>query len=407
MGEVEHEAGKIGGENFRPVGGLERGGLRLVPQPIADAGLGAAGAAAPLVGGGARDPHGLEPGEPHVGLVARHPREPAIDHDAHAFDRERGLRDRGREHDLAPAGRRRARSPGPARRRRARHRAARYRSRDRRRARASSVSVRRISAAPGRKTKQRTGLGAQRARDGIGDLPFDRDARVAPEIAGLDREGAAGALDHRRVAEELADARAVERRRHDQELEVLAQALLHVARQRQAEVGIERALVELVEQHGGDALERGIVEDQAREHALGHDLDARRAPRLWSRSARGSRRSRRPLRPASPPCARPRRARRAGAARARGASCPCAQGSAREHERHPRGLAGAGRGDQHRGVCRAQSARSAPAAPDRWEAARAMAFIAATLHARSAVREGARRDVHSAAESVAKSPFKC
>jgi len=246
MGEVEHEAGKIGGENFRPVGRLERGGLRLVPQPIADAGLSAPGAAAALVGGGARDPHGLEPGEPHVGLVARHPREPAIDHHPHAFDGQRGLRDRGREHDLAPAGRRRRDRPvlhvGVERT---------VKRHDVDGAIADALAQERLGAADlggaGKKDQERSGLRPQRAHDGVGDLRLDREARVAPKIAGLDREGAAGALDRRRVAEELADARAVERCRHDQELELGAQALLHVARQRQAEVAVERALVELVE----------------------------------------------------------------------------------------------------------------------------------------------------------------
>ena len=73
--QIEHEARQIGGEDFRPRIGFERGGLRLVPQPVADAGLGAAGAAAALVGGGARDAHGLEPGQADVGLVARHARQ--------------------------------------------------------------------------------------------------------------------------------------------------------------------------------------------------------------------------------------------------------------------------------------------------------------------------------------------
>ncbi len=118
----------------------------------------------------------------------------------------------------------------------------------------NNVSVRRISAAPGRKTSSEPASAAQRPHDRIRDLPLDRDARVAPEIARLDREGAAGALDHRRLAEQPADARAVERRRHDQELEVLAQSLLHVAGERQAEIGVERALVELVEEDGGDAV---------------------------------------------------------------------------------------------------------------------------------------------------------
>ena len=99
----ERSAARISGV----LDGVERRGLRLVPQPVADAGLGAPGAAAALVGGGARHPHGLEPRQADVRLVARHAREPAVDHDAHALDGERGLGDRGREHDLAAAGRRR------------------------------------------------------------------------------------------------------------------------------------------------------------------------------------------------------------------------------------------------------------------------------------------------------------
>ena len=49
---------------------------------------------------------------------------------------------------------------------------------------------------------------------------------------------------------------------------------LRVERQRKAEIGVEGALVELVEQHGGDAVEGRVVEDHAGEHALGHHLDA-------------------------------------------------------------------------------------------------------------------------------------
>ena len=105
--QIEHEGRQIGGQNFRPRVRLQRSGLRLVPQPVADAGLGAAGAAAALVGGGARDAHGFQPRQPDIRLVARHARQAAVDHDAHAFDGERGLGDRRRQHHLAPAGRRR------------------------------------------------------------------------------------------------------------------------------------------------------------------------------------------------------------------------------------------------------------------------------------------------------------
>ena len=50
---------------------------------------------------------------------------------------------------------------------------------------------------------------------------------------------------------------------------------MHIPGKRQAQIGIERALMKFIEQHGGDAVERGIVEGEAREHALGNHLDAR------------------------------------------------------------------------------------------------------------------------------------
>ena len=44
--------------------------------------------------------------------------------------------------------------------------------------------------------------------------------------------------------------------------------------------------MKFVEQHGGDAVELGIVEDQAGEDALGHHLDARRARTFASKRTR-------------------------------------------------------------------------------------------------------------------------
>ena len=85
---------------------------------------------------------------------------------------------------------------------------------------------------------------------------------------------AALAFDHRRIAQEFRDAGAVERRRHRRDAEILAQALSRVERERQAQIGIERALVKLVEQNGGDAGKLGVVDQRAGEHALGHHLDA-------------------------------------------------------------------------------------------------------------------------------------
>ena len=125
--------------------------------------------------------------------------------------------------------------------------------------------------------QHRAGIGAQRGRDRIRHLPLQRRIGLAAEIARLDRKGAAFAGNHRRIAQQLADARAIERRRHHQNAQILAQTRLRIARQREAQIGVERTFVKLVEQHGGDAGQFGIVEDLPRENSLGDDFDPRRA----------------------------------------------------------------------------------------------------------------------------------
>ena len=130
-------------------------------------------------------------------------------------------------------------------------------------------------ALPGQEDKHRAAFARERIERDARDLVLDPDARAPPDIARRNGEGAPLALDQRRVAQERAHPRAVERRRHDEKAQVLAQRALRVESQREPEIGVERALVELVEQHRRDALERGIVEDHAGEHALGDDLDPR------------------------------------------------------------------------------------------------------------------------------------
>ena len=99
---IERETGKIGGEDLRRGIGLKTAVRGLLPQAITNAGLGAPRAPASLIGVRPADADGLEPREADVGLVDRNAHEPAVDDDAHAFDRERRLGDRGGEHDLAP-----------------------------------------------------------------------------------------------------------------------------------------------------------------------------------------------------------------------------------------------------------------------------------------------------------------
>ena len=252
LGEIEHQRRQVGGKNFRLGVGGERSGLRLVPQPVAHAGLGAAGAAAALIDRGARGAHGLQPRQRDVRFVARHPRHAGIDDDADALDGERGFRDRGRQHDFSRAFRRGRDGlvlHGGIERAEQRH------NFDRRILHALSQKILGAADFGGARQKRqhRAGIGAQRRGNRIRHLPLQRRIGLAAEIARLDRESAALARHDGRIAQQFCNARAVESCRHHEDAKVLAQARLRVARQRKAQIGIERAFVEFVEQHGGDA----------------------------------------------------------------------------------------------------------------------------------------------------------
>ena len=75
--------------------------LWLIPQAKADAGLSTASAAPPLIGGGTRHAHSLEPRHADVRLETWNSRKTAVDDDMHALDGDRRFGDRGREHYLA------------------------------------------------------------------------------------------------------------------------------------------------------------------------------------------------------------------------------------------------------------------------------------------------------------------
>ena len=143
----------------------------------------------------------------------------------------------------------------------------------------SRSSTRRISPWPGRNARIEPDS-ARKARITASAIRSSMRASIAAEITRLDRKRAAFAGDDGRIAQKLRDPRAVQRRRHRQDAQVLAQAGLAVERQGEPQIGIERALVELVEQHRADAGKLRIVEDHAGEDALGDDLDARLRPRF-------------------------------------------------------------------------------------------------------------------------------
>ena len=129
-------------------------------------------------------------------------------------------------------------------------------------------------ALPRQEDQDRAVFARERVERDARDLVLDPGVRVAADIARRDRKGATLAFDQRRGSQERSHSRAVERRRHDEEAQVLAQGALRVEREGETKIGVERALVELVEQDGRDPFERGVIEDHAGKHALGHDLDA-------------------------------------------------------------------------------------------------------------------------------------
>ena len=183
---------------------------------------------------------------------------------------------------------------------------------------ASASAVRRISAAPGRKTSTSPGSASTRAH-----RRRRRARRAAPRggsgaVLERDRMRAALRGEHRGVAAGSARERlGVERRRHDDELQVGPHGLLQLAHDGEREVALQVALVELVEHDDADVLEERVVGELAAEDALGDEPEPRRGPAalleahaVADLAADARRRARARRTP-------PRRARRCGAARAR------------------------------------------------------------------------------------------
>ena len=140
----------------------------------------------------------------------------------------------------------------------------------------------RISRSPGRKTRMSPGPSANSSRDRVDDrLGLVADDRLAllvrlrqldqRPVADLDRVGAPGHLDHRRV-EVLGEPVHVDGRAGDDQLEVrpARQQPLEVAEQ---EVDVEAALVRLVDDDRVVAAQVAIALQLGEQDAVGHQLD--------------------------------------------------------------------------------------------------------------------------------------
>ena len=304
LGQGEGEGGEVGARDL----GRGEGGHRALgaarPGAKAHPGLGAPGAAAALVGLGAARRLGDEARHAGARVVARAPGAAAVHDDAHALNRQRGLGDGGGEDELAARGG----GDGGA------LRGGRHGAEQRHHLGAAAFEPRGDAAdlpLAGQEGEGAAPFLGQRAADEVGHAGLEL-AQGGGEPARLDGMGAPLGRDHGR-ADQIGHRPRIQRRGHDEERQIPAQ-LGHLQRQGEREVGVHRALVELVQDEVRDARQIRVALEAPDEEPFGDDLDPRRlrdarlaahpvADRAPHRLAQGSR-----------PCARRPRARRGGAA---------------------------------------------------------------------------------------------
>ena len=282
-GEFEGEAGEVGAGDLGRGEGGEGAFLAAGPEAVAPAGGGAAGAAAALLGLGAGDALGDEAGHAGAGIVAGAAGAAGVDDEADVGDRQRRFGDGGGEDE--PAALRQRREGGAL-------------------LGEGQAAVQRLDDDIGRQARGEAGGGAgdlglageedERAAFGLGEglerqagdgllEPGSLPRSAGPgavEPAGLDRMGAAFGGQDGRVVHQRRDGGRVEGGGHDEEQEVRAQGAADLQGKRQAEVGVQRALVEFVEDHATDAGQVGRGLEHPRQDAFGHDLDAGARHRL-------------------------------------------------------------------------------------------------------------------------------
>ncbi len=273
--EVESQRGEVRVRDLRRRGRLQAAGLVLRPQPVAHARCSATGAAAPLVGRGARDARGHQSAHPRHRIEAGAACKAGVDHYPHALDGQRCLGNRRREHDLAPSrGGRRQRGilcrGGQVAEQGVHRHAARQRLLLQLPLHAPDLGC------AGQEHEEVALVGAERRAHGSRRCSGERPGLRPREVARLDGKGAALAGQHRRAAEQCGDRGGVERRRHHEQTQVLAQRGACVEAERKAEVGIQAALVEFVEDDEPDALQRRVGLQHAGQDAFRQHRQLRR-----------------------------------------------------------------------------------------------------------------------------------
>ena len=352
--QLQRDAREIRAQDLGHLERAPRVVIVLRVQPDDAARLRAAGAARALRAARAADRLDAQLAEPRPRRVPRDAREAAVDHAGHAVDRHRGLGDVGREDHLAPPARR-----GP-------HRAILVLG--------GKIAVERDDVEPMHRRDVGEIFGATADLAGarqeherisgraiLGPAPHGRRHALAERaIVGLlfvldrERECPAFGLHDRHVvarfAEILRDRLRRERRRHRHEPQVRPPRA-QPRDEREREIAVEVALVQLVDDHAADSAQFGIREQPARQDALGDEADARRGagaaieahlvadlPAELDAALAGDARRREPCR--EPP-------------RLQHDDLAAHQAGVEERTGNARRLAGAGRRDQHARAARA------------------------------------------------------
>ncbi len=271
--EVERQAAQVGIEDLGSRCRNQAGLLRGAPAADRHARRRAARASATLVRRRPGDPHRLESRHAGARRMARHPLQPAIHHHPDPLDRERGLGHVGGQHHLAPSRRsrrdRRVLGPRCLGAEEGMHRHVRWQAAVQ--PLRHPMDLRR----PRQEGQDRSGLPRHRVADHAREVRIPALCVGRWRVAGLHRPGRAAHAEQRRITQEIRHRGTVHGGRHHHDPEVVAHRRGDTQHQGQRRVGHQRPLVELVEQHRRHALERGIIVQHPKQHALGDHLDAR------------------------------------------------------------------------------------------------------------------------------------
>ena len=116
-----------------------------------------------------------------------------------------------------------------------------------------------------RRARQKTEHGTRAGRQDLDRRLLDGHARPIGDLDGMD---AARNIDHRAVSEKRRDPRRIERRRHDDDPQIVPGAP-GLSRECQPEVGVDAPLVKLVDDDGAKAGEGRILLKPRGEDAFG------------------------------------------------------------------------------------------------------------------------------------------